>query len=257
MDMEGNLDYENLKLSKFGFKMNMSSFTGFLGWSSMVINFMFLLGSLALLGLPTDLVELRKYSPYIVHHLNAAPVYILGVVVLILSVVGFALSFQLRRHNKNRLLSGVTNVLQTINYIECFFAIFGLCLSFGEIIAQIDEMPGLAFIIPIQLLSLVLIILRVYGIRKCRPGFLLPFLILEYLTFGLSALAVLGILTHQAVTERVFMFFLAGVVAVMLEIFIFIQVIGNSLVLHSIYKHNADAAKTLQLQTKSTEESII
>ena len=203
--MEGNLDYENLKLSKFGFKMNMSSFTGFLGWSSMVINFMFLLGSLALLGLPTDLVnllryilsvftyiysisvELRKYSPYIVQHLNAAPVYILGVVVLILSVVGFVLSFQLRRHNKNRLLSGVTNVLQAVNYIECFFAIFGLCLSFVEIIIQFSSpspyrkyrMSRLAFIVPFQLLLLVLIILRVYGIRKCRPAFLLPFLILE------------------------------------------------------------------------------
>ena len=77
------------------------------------------------------------------------------------------------------------------------------------------------------------------------------------MTFGLSALVVLGFFTHQAVTERVFMFFLAGVVGVMLEIFIFIQVIGHSVVLHSIYKHNADAAKTLQLQTKSTEESII
>ena len=125
---------------------------------------------------------MRKYSPYIVHHLNAAPVYILGVVVLILSVVGFALSFQPRRHNKNRLLSGVTNVLQAVNYIECFFAIFGLCLSFVEIIIQFSSpyrMSGLAFIVPFQLLLLVLIILRVYGIRKCRPAFLLPFLILE------------------------------------------------------------------------------
>ena len=26
MEMEGNLDYENIKLSKFGFKMKMSSF---------------------------------------------------------------------------------------------------------------------------------------------------------------------------------------------------------------------------------------
>ena len=130
---------------------------------------------------------MRKYSPYIVQHLNAAPVYILGVVVLILSVVGFALSFQIRRHNKNRLLSGVTNVLQAVNYIECFFTIFGLCLSFVEIIIQFSSpspyrkyrMSRLAFIVPFQLLLLVLIILRVYGIRKCRPAFLLPFLILE------------------------------------------------------------------------------
>ena len=86
--------------------------------------------------------------------------------------------------------------------------------------------------------------------RSVRKSVILTFSIkFRYFLFALAILAVLGVSIWKAAYEKKFVLFLAGIGEMMLLFYIFTHMIGFTVVLYSIIKHNRKQRQPLAPNT--------
>ena len=142
---------EKLRLSTpvLGFKFKVTRFTSFLSWTGMIFCVLMMIGSLALLTIPTDvepfvlalryelteggLLGQTRDGPRIfdlVCRVIAYTMYAYGGILLTLSLIFFPMYFLLRKRNLEKNQAGVMKMFKIICYanagIMIFFSILGI-----------------------------------------------------------------------------------------------------------------------------------
>ena len=111
----------------------------------------------------------------------------------------------LLRRCKQKNVPGIEKIAKIVNYINIigFIELLALILAVLNIVAFNNVLINWWFLIPILVLAidLVLISLKIHGIRKNKNGLLKAYIIYRYIIYIVAALAVFGFLIC---TTRIF-----------------------------------------------------
>lgn len=255
---------EKMRLSTpvLGFKFKVTRFTSFLSWTGMIFCVLMMIGSLALLTIPTDVkpwVMALKYEMFreggvFEHAPEDAPgivdtvytfismfMYTYGGILLTLALTFFPMYFLLRKRNLEKDQAGVMKMLKIICYtkagIMIFFSIFGICAYTYNIIHGIGMALPMVVII-FYLLLIIFASLKIHGIRTQNPKYVKAFIIFKYVLLTLFSAGVIGICTYGSAILSQFWLFLLGVVVILWVSFLWIFYTGFSITIHTIMENN-------------------
>ena len=241
-----------LRLGRAWQGWRVSQVAGWLAGAGLLLHALLALLAAALLALPTDLAWLVALLRRRVcgdsgdcHdntlfdsalHLVTSCMYGLGAVLLVIATVFLALSFLLRKNNKEKNLTAVTRLL---TIICCIKEGFQILIQSANIILQLIVISRIGF--TVNSLSVILSVVTVsfdammlHGIRTKKSSFMNAFLVFHYVLFFI----VLGVyLIGSVVSAAMFQQFwivLLGILFAMVFIFFFVYNIGFYAVLHTI-----------------------
>jgi len=254
---------EKLRLSTpvLGFKFKVTRFTSFLSWTGMIFCVLMMIGSLALLTIPTDVepfVNALRYELFteggllghardgprifdIVCRVLAYTMYAYGGILLVLSLTFFPMYFLLRKRNMEKNQAGVMKMLKIICYVNAgimiFFSILGIMVYTFNItqgFGLIGPMAGIIFYV----LCLIFNSLKVHGIRTQNQKYVKAWIIFKYILLTLFTTAVIGVSIYGSAILSQFWIFLLSVLVVLWTSFLWIFYTGFAITLHTLMEHN-------------------
>jgi len=256
---------EKMRLSTplFGFRFKVTRFTSFLSWTGMIFCVLMMIGSLALLTIPTDVqpwVSVLSYRLFreggVLEHARDGPeifdrvcyaiayfMYAYGGVLLALALTFFPMYFLLRKRNLEKDQAGVMKMLKIICYTKAgiiiFFSFLGICAYTFNMTHGIGITGPIGLgVIFYYLLLIIFASLKIHGIRTQNPRYVKAFIIFKYVLLTLFSTLVIGICIYGSAILSQFWIFLLGVVVIMWVSFLWIFYTGFSITIHTIMENN-------------------
>jgi len=249
---------EKMRLSTplFGFRFKVTRFTSFLSWTGMIFCVLMMIGSLALLTIPTDVQrwvmflrdQLFTEGGVLEHARDGTEIfdrvcyaiayfmYAYGGVLLALALTFFPMYFLLRKRNLEKDQAGVMKMLKIICYTKAgiiiFFSFLGICAY------TFNMTHGIGITGPIGLVLITFASLKIHGIRTQNPRYVKAFIIFKYVLLTLFSTLVIGICIYGSAILSQFWIFLLGVVVIMWVSFLWIFYTGFSITIHTIMENN-------------------
>jgi len=255
---------EKMRLSTplFGFRFKVRRFTSFLSWTGMIFCVLMMIGSLALLTIPTDVkpwVSVLRYQLFtkepiqsshdhlrifdILYGYTSIFMYTYGGVLLALALTFFPMYFLLRKRNLEKDQAGVMKMLKIICYTKAgiiiFFSFLGICAYTFNMTHGIGITGPIGMgVIFYYLLLITFASLKIHGIRTQNPRYVKAFIIFKYVLLTLFSTLVIGICIYGSAILSQFWIFLLGVVVIMWVSFLWICYTGFSITIHTIMENN-------------------
>jgi len=256
---------EKMRLSTpvFGFRFKVTRFTSFLSWTGMIFCVLMMIGSLALLTIPTDVQrwvmflrdQLFTEGGVFEHARDGTEIfdrvcyaiayfmYAYGGVLLALALTFFPMYFLLRKRNLEKDQAGVMKMLKIICYTKAgiiiFFSFLGICAYTFNMTHGIGITGPIGLgVIFYYLLLIIFASLKIHGIRTQNPRYIKAFIIFKYVLLTLFSTLVIGICIYGSAILSQFWIFLLGVVVIMWVSFLWIFYTGFSITIHTIMENN-------------------